>query len=195
MAKLVSKIYGDALFQTAMEEGRLDEFFAQAKTVKEILGEHGELFKLMDEPKIDREEKQKILEAIFGGKIADELTGLFLLLLEKGRFKDTGRVLEYFLLRVKEEKKIGIAKVVSAMELTDGQKTKIEKRLLETTMYVSFEVEYLVNPSLIGGLTIQIGDRIVDGSIRTKLEKLAGVLRNIQVGGEEGKQKRGEMVP
>ncbi len=195
MAKLVSKIYGDALFQTAMEEGRLDEFFAQAKTVKEILGEHGELFKLMDEPKIDREEKQKILETIFGGKIADELTGLFLLLLEKGRFKDTGRVLEYFLLRVKEEKKIGIAKVVSAMELTDGQKTKIEKRLLETTMYVSFEVEYLVNPSLIGGLTIQIGDRIVDGSIRTKLEKLAGVLRNIQVGGEEGKQKRGEMVP
>lgn len=195
MAKLVSKIYGDALFQTAMEEGRLDEFFAQAKTVKEILGEHGELFKLMDEPKIDREEKRKILETIFGGKIADELTGLFLLLLEKGRFKDTGRVLEYFLLRVKEEKKIGIAKVVSAMELTDGQKTKIEKRLLETTMYVSFEVEYLVNPSLIGGLTIQIGDRIVDGSIRTKLEKLAGVLRNIQVGGEEGKQKRGEMVP
>ena len=195
MAKLVSKIYGDALFQTAMEEGRLDEFFAQAKTVKEILGEHGELFKLMDEPKIDREEKQKILETIFGGKIADELTGLFLLLLEKGRFKDTGRVLEYFLLRVKEEKKIGIAKVVSAMELTDGQKTKIEKRLLATTMYVSFEVEYLVNPSLIGGLTIQIGDRIVDGSIRTKLEKLAGVLRNIQVGGEEGKQKRGEMVP
>ena len=195
MAKLVSKIYGDALFQTAMEEGRLDEFFAQAKTVKEILGEHGELFKLIDEPKIDREEKQKILETIFGGKIADELTGLFLLLLEKGRFKDTGRVLEYFLLRVKEEKKIGIAKVVSAMELTDGQKTKIEKRLLETTMYVSFEVEYLVNPSLIGGLTIQIGDRIVDGSIRTKLEKLAGVLRNIQVGGEEGKQKRGEMVP
>lgn len=195
MAKLVSKIYGDALFQTAMEEGRLDEFFAQAKTVKEILGEHGELFKLMDEPKIDREEKQKILETIFGGKIADELTGLFLLLLEKGRFKDTGRVLEYFLLRVKGEKKIGIAKVVSAMELTDGQKTKIEKRLLETTMYVSFEVEYLVNPSLIGGLTIQIGDRIVDGSIRTKLEKLAGVLRNIQVGGEEGKQKRGEMVP
>ena len=195
MAKLVSKIYGDALFQTAMEEGRLDEFFAQAKTVKEILGEHGELFKLIDEPKIDREEKQKILETIFGGKIADELTGLFLLLVEKGRFKDTGRVLEYFLLRVKEEKKIGIAKVVSAMELTDGQKTKIEKRLLETTMYVSFEVEYLVNPSPIGGLTIQIGDRIVDGSIRTKLEKLAGVLRNIQVGGEEGKQKRGEMVP
>lgn len=195
MAKLVSKIYGDALFQTAMEEGRLDEFFAQAKTVKEILGEHGELFKLIDVPKIDREEKQKILETIFGGKIADELTGLFLLLVEKGRFKDTGRVLEYFLLRVKEEKKIGIAKVVSAMELTDGQKTKIEKRLLETTMYVSFEVEYLVNPSLIGGLTIQIGDRIVDGSIRTKLEKLAGVLRNIQVGGEEGKQKRGEMVP
>ena len=45
MAKLVSKIYGDALFQTAMEEGRLDEFFAQAKTVKEILGEHGELEK------------------------------------------------------------------------------------------------------------------------------------------------------
>lgn len=195
MAKLVSKIYGDALFETAMEQGRLDEFFVQAKTVKAILKEHGELFKLMDEPKIDKEEKEKILENIFVGKIVDELTGLLVLLVEKGRFKETGRVLEYFLLRVKEEKKIGLAKVVSAMELTEGQKKKIEKRLLETTMYVSFEVEYEVNPSLIGGLSIQIGDRIVDGSIRTKLEKLAGVLRNIQVGGQEGKQKRGEMAP
>ena len=194
MAKLVSKIYGDALFETAMEEGRLDEFFVQVEAVKDILIKQKELFRLMDEPKIDREEKMEILKAVFGGRIAEELTGLLLILVEKGRFRETIHVLDYFLSRVKEQKGIGLARVISATRLSDVQKEKVEKRLLETTKYRTFEIDYEVDPALIGGIRIRIGDRIVDGSIRTKLERISGMLRNISVATVEEKQKRGEMA-
>ena len=82
---------------------------------------------------------------------------------------------------MKEEKKIGQAFVVTATALSDAQKKKIEKRLLETTKYETFEMDYKVDESLIGGMVVRIGDRVVDSSIQTKLYELTRNLRNVQV--------------
>ena len=62
MAKLVSKTYGDALFALAQEENRLDEFFEAAKDVSEILSANEDFGKLMNHPKLTKEEKAKIIE-------------------------------------------------------------------------------------------------------------------------------------
>lgn len=82
---------------------------------------------------------------------------------------------------MKEEKKIGSARVVTAIELSGEQKEKVEQKLLETTSYEKFEMNYEVDSSLIGGMVIRIGDRIVDSSIRTKLYELSKNLRKIQL--------------
>ena len=55
--------------------------------------------------------------------------------------------------------------MTSAMELSDAQKAAVEKRLLETTKYVKFEMHYDVDSELIGGMVIRIGDRVVDSSV------------------------------
>ena len=81
----------------------------------------------------------------------------------------------------KEEKKIGTAFVTTAVALSDAQKSAVEKRLLETTRYESFEMNYSVDESLIGGMVIRIGDRVVDSSIKTKLYELSKQLRSIQI--------------
>ena len=73
MAKLVSKTYGDALFEVALESGRMDEFRDEAVAVKAALNENPELFKLMSHPKIVKEEKVKIVQdadAIYREEIA-----------------------------------------------------------------------------------------------------------------------------
>ena len=57
----------------------------------------------------------------------------------------------------------------------------IEQRLLETTEYVEFEMEYSVDPSLIGGLVIRIGDRVVDSSIKTQINELHRSLSKLQL--------------
>ena len=62
MAKLVSKTYGDALFAVALEENRMDEFFEAVKVVADILRTNDEFCKLMNHPKITKEEKVKIVE-------------------------------------------------------------------------------------------------------------------------------------
>ena len=74
-----------------------------------------------------------------------------------------------------------MAHVASAVELKSEQKAMIEQRLLETTEYVEFEMEYSVDPSLIGGLVIRIGDRVVDSSIKTQINELHRSLSKLQL--------------
>ena len=62
----------------------------------------------------------------------------------------------------------------------------MEKRLLETTRYVAFEMNYQVDADLIGGMVIRIGDRVVDSSVRTKLDRMARELSKIQLKVGEG---------
>ena len=181
MAKLVSKTYGDALFAVALEENRMDEFYEAAKALAEILRTNEDFGKLMDHPKIIKEDKAKMVEETFGGKIPKEMVGMMVLMVSKGRTSEMLSVFDYFVALVKEEKKIGKADVTTAIELSEAQKEKVEKKLLETTEYKTFEMCYHVDKSLLGGMVIRIGDRVVDSSIKTKLYDLSRELRNIQV--------------
>ena len=181
MAKLVSKTYGDALFAVALEENRMDEFFEAVKVVAEILRTNDEFGKLMNHPKIMKEDKVKIVEDTFSGRIPKEIVGVMTILVTKGRAEEMLSVFDYFIDLVKEEKKIGIASVTTAVRLSDKQKAKVEQKLLDTTKYETFEMNYTVDASLIGGMVIRIGDRVVDSSIKTKLYELSRELRNVQV--------------
>jgi F-type H+-transporting ATPase subunit delta len=188
MAKLVSKTYGDALFEVAQESGNLDGYWEEVKAVKAAMDENPDLFKLMTHPKVVKEEKIKVIEDIFTGKVSAELVGLMRMIVDKGHFAQMTEVLDYFINQVKEYKNIGTAYVTSAMELSDAQKAAVEKRLLDTTKYVEFEMHYAVDSALIGGMIIRIGDRVVDSSVRTKLSALTRELSKIQL-------KAGECAP
>lgn len=181
MAKLVSKVYGDALFEAAREAGRMDDMYEEVLELQKLLQANEELQKMMENPKVIREDKENVIETVFRGRISDEIVELMKLMIAKGRYSNIESVFDYFIGLVKEENKIGIAYVTTAVELTDGQKDEIVRRLLETTRYESFEMNYAVDASLIGGMVIRIGDRVVDSSIKTKLYELSKSLRKIQV--------------
>lgn len=181
MAKLVSKTYGDALFDVAVESGRLDEFLNEAQMVKDLFVANEDLVKLMNHPKVPKEEKVTLLENCFSQGISQELLGTLRIMAMKDRCAEMINVLDYFISRVKEYKNIGLATVTTAMELKPEQKDKIEKRLLETTNYVEMEITYAVDPSLIGGMVIRIKDRVVDSSVKSKLTTLSRELSKIQL--------------
>ena len=182
MAKLVSKVYGDALFEAALEDNRLSSLSDEVTAVKEIIAANDDLSKLMDHPQIDKEEKVRIIEEIFGGRVSAELVGLMRMIIE------LTLVFDYFLDRVKEYQNIGTAYVTSAFELSKEQKLAVEKRLLDTTKYVKFEMHFEVDTALIGGMKIRIGDRVVDSSVSSRLERLTRDLTKIQL-------KVGECAP
>lgn len=188
MAKLISKTYGDALFDVAIESGRLDDFLKEVETVRDLFHENEDLVKLMNHPKVPKEEKIELLENCFKDGISKEVLGTLRLMVTKDRTPDFDDVFEYFITKVKDYKNIGLAKVTTAMPLSDEKKELVKKRLLETTNYVEFEIDYDVDPSLIGGMVIRIKDRVMDSSIKTKLARLQRELSNIQL-------KAGESAP
>ena len=103
------------------------------------------------------------------------------MIIKKDRYSEIDSILDYFIDQVKELKGIGIVLVTTAIELNEAQKNKIEKRLLDTTKYNSLEMHFKVDISLIGGMQIRIGDRVVDSSVATKLNDLQKQLLKIQL--------------
>ncbi len=181
MAKLVSKVYGDALFETAMDKGNMDALYEEVCALVPIWKDNPGLALLLSNPQIVKEEKVAIMHQIFSGKIEEDLMGFLTIIVEKDRQNDILPICEYFIKRVKEHKKIGAASVTSAVELRAEQKARLEERLLATTPYVEFEMSYQVDPSLIGGMVVRIGDRVVDNTIRTRLYEMKKELSALQL--------------
>ena len=181
MAKLVSATYGEALFELAKEENKVLALLEEVTALRTILTENTEFGILLANPKVSKEECIAIVRNVFEGKISKELMGFLELLLQKGRYNELMPILDYFIDRVKEAEKIGTAYVTTAVALDEKQKGAIEAKLLETTSYRKIEVEYTVDESLIGGMVIRIRDRVVDSSVRTKLEKMQRMLSEVQL--------------
>ena len=133
MAKVAAKVYGDALFELAVEENRCDQFLEEICAVENALDQNPQAETLLCHPGIGSEEKQDFIEKCFKGNVSDDMTGFLQILVKKGRFSERNAIFAYFTAKVKEYKKIGVALVTSPFELTAEQKTKIEKRLLDTT--------------------------------------------------------------
>lgn len=184
MAKLVSAAYGEALFEMALEAGeeKMRELLEELESLRKILGESPQLDELMKHPGIPKQEKLRVAAEIFHGRISSELEGLLQVVISKERYRELPAIFDYFIEKVKEQQKIGVAYVVSAVELSGEQRAATEKRLLETSGYRKMEMHFAVDKTLIGGMTIRIGDRVVDSSIRTKLDGLKRQLLQIQLG-------------
>lgn len=184
MAKLVSKTYGEALYEVCLESGedKASTLMEEIKCVREILGQNPEFDELMKHPGIPKQEKLQIAGNVFQGRVSDELAGLLEIVIAKEHYKDLQAIFAYFIDKVKEQQKIGVAYVTTAVELTEAQKSAVEAKLLQSSGYRQMETRYSVDAALIGGMIVRINDRVVDSSIRTKLKGLTKQLLQIQLG-------------
>lgn len=181
MAKLVSKVYGDALFSLALEENKLDEIWEEVKVLSEAFRENKEFANIMAHPEMTREKALVLVEEAFQDKLSDIMMGFLEVLVKKGRFSEILPVLDYFEQETKEYKKIGVVYVTTPLELSDEQKSGIVNRLMETSGYQSLEMNYIIDEALLAGIRIRIGDRVVDNSIQTKLEEMTRSLSKVRV--------------
>lgn len=181
MAKLVSATYGEALFELAVEEGREEEFLDEIVQLKTLLAENPDFGKLMNHPKILKENKLEVLREVFEGRISKELLGFLHLIVSKDRYGEIDHILDYFIDEVKKRKGIGIAYVTTATDLSEAKKKEVEEKLLATTAFQKMEMHYQVDEDLIGGMVIRIGDRVVDSSVKNKLFELQRELLKIQL--------------
>lgn len=181
MAKLVAKSYAEALFELALEEGKIDNFAEELQVLLRAFRENKELGELMNHPKLCKEERQRLIVHILEGSVSVEIIGFLHTIIAKDRYMEWENIFTCFLDLVDAHKNIGKATVTTAIDLDASQRERIHSRLLETTQFETLEITYYVDPSLIGGMVIQIGERVVDSSVRTKLSGLTKKLNDIQL--------------
>ena len=179
MAKLVSKTYAQALFELAVEEGKTTDFLEEAVALLEVLRSNAEFGQFMNHPKIQKEDKLEVVKNVFREKLSREMLGFLVTIVEKDRYSEIEAILGEVISSIKEYNNIGTAYVTTAIAINEQEKQ--DSRLLATTRYKTIECIYDVDKSLIGGMVIKMGDRVVDSSIRTKLDKLQRELLAIQL--------------
>ncbi len=181
MAKLISKTYGEALYEVASEKGNTAEMLQEIRELRTVLKENPDYGNLMIHPAVPKPEKVEVTEKIFRGRVSDELLGFLVIVVEKERFKELEAAFTYFEDRVKEEQGVGVVYVTTPKELDATAKDAVRKKILETTDYHTLEMHYALDESLIGGIVIRIGDRVADGSVRNKIDHLTKELLDIQL--------------
>lgn len=176
MAKLVSKVYGDAYVSVVSDKNNLNVALDEIKAIKDIFVKNEDIALFLDSPKMDDEEKVSFLKGIFEHHVSDDSMGLLLTVIEKKRQAELLPILDYVTDCIKELLLIGKATITTALPLDDAKKEKIVEELIKSSKYKSLEAKYIVDESILGGIVIRIGDRVVDSSVKTRIEKMRKML-------------------
>ena len=169
--------YATAVFELAKEENAVDATEHDFLALKAMMADSSDLYRLVRAPVFSSEEQEKGMKAILAAMQASPLTTRTVLLLAAKRrlfiLSDVIRSFEKMVERLRGEIS---AQVTSARPLTDAQTTEL-KNILRTKLGREARLETKVDPSLLGGLVVKVGSRMIDSSLRTKLDGLRLAMR------------------
>ena len=180
MPQLVADVYANALFSLALEENALDTYEPEVQLIHDLFIDDAEFLAVMNHPQISSEEKITIMENVFKGKITDSILGLFVLIFRKNRESSIMEILKLFIIKAKAHREVVIAKVVSAVALTDTQLNEIKDKLSKN-LNRQVEVEATVDASLIGGMKVNVDGKVIDGTVKKQIDDLKNNLLNLQI--------------
>ena len=184
MARLVSKIYGEALFEFAKETKNVDAVRSQVSDIIYLLNNSNEIMLFLKDPRISENEKKDFMKQVLSKTIEnfnENILNFIYTIIDKGRQKDLIEIFKYFIDLAYDYENIGRVEIFSAEALNDNQKELLEKKLIETTKYNSFVIDYNVDSSLICGIKIKIGDKVFDKTYKTKIFDISKNLRGLKL--------------
>ena len=168
---VAARRYGVALFELAQEKGQVDIIQQDLLEVKKVFQANGELEQLLDNPKLTMTKKKELLANLF--KEANQLIqNTLFIMLEKNRLAEIVNTVDEFVAYANEAAGVAEAKVFSTRALTEEESQGISTAFAAKVGRQSLDIENIIDPSLIGGIRLQIGNRIYDGSLSGKLERM-----------------------
>ena len=176
----VATRYAEALLESARAEGVIDGVADSFAGVLDAVKDNTSLRIFMDSPQVRTEEKKELLQSVFAGKIEPVLLKFFFLLIDKNRIENTRDIGEVFAELVETEQGILRAQVVTAIPLPADLATALEGKLATFTGK-KIVLEKKTDPAVIGGVCVTMGDKILDGTVRTNLDLLSKTLSEAQV--------------
>ena len=163
--------YAEALFAVARAEGPLAEIEDELFRVAQVVRGNDELRDKLADPHIPVATRQQIVVDLLGGSATPATTSLVSMVVGTGRIRELPAIVDELVAMAARLASKEVAEVRSAIALTDDQKTRLAAALGKATGK-QIEVKVILDPSIKGGLVAQVGDTVIDGSVRRRLDQL-----------------------
>lgn len=168
---MVAKRYALALFQLSKENNLLAQVEQELRVVKEVLVNSSDLNSVLQSPKVSAAKKKEIIKDSFS-QVNPFVLNTLMILIDRHRQDQMVEVADQFVELSNEEHGIADAKVYSIRPLTEDESEALSASFAAKVGKKSLRIQNIVDTDLLGGLKIRIGNRIYDGSLRGKLNRL-----------------------
>lgn len=171
MHEYLDKRYALAFYELAEERGKAEEYLNELAEIIKIIDENKELLQIIKHPDLSTSKKKQLFESIFKGKIEDSILSFLLIIIEKNRMLEIDGILE-------EVKKIHLNrnKTIDAYVETVVPLTKEERDALINNLQRKYNktivLKEQINKDIIGGVFVRVGNDVIDGTIKFKLEEM-----------------------
>ncbi len=167
----VAKRYATALYEVASKQNLLDTVEDELRVVKEVFQNNPGLIKTLKSPKLTPQKKRDLVTSAFAGA-SQYVQNTLLILVERHREDIIPQVADDFIALANDAKGIADAKVYSIQPLTDAQKEALSLAFAPKVGKKALRIENITDSNLLGGVKLRVGNRIFDGSLRGKLDRL-----------------------
>lgn len=169
---VVAKRYAKALFEVAQGKAIVSRVEEELKSVVSAIRDNADLQKFLSHPSIGTNVKADLLKQIFEGKVSEPVWNTLQILIDKGREAILPALLNDYVKIAGEAQGQANATVFSAFALSEAQLADIASHFNKITGKV-LRLQTVIEPKLLGGIQVRIGDRLYDGSLSGKLDRLA----------------------
>lgn len=166
----VAKRYAVALFETAKENNLLDQVEAELKAVTDSLAEHPRFVELLNSPRIDQQVKKENFNQIFASNLSQTMINFMNILIDRHREGELNSISEHYTRLANEERGMEDAWVTSVQPLSEEARERLKEQFGELTGK-EIRLHNQVDPAILGGIIVQIGDQLFDGSVAGKLAR------------------------
>lgn len=168
--------YAEALFRVVQAEDELERVEDELFRFGKILESNHQLKQALSDRSLGRDQRAKVLEDLLEGKVSSHTLGLLEFVVEQGRGRQLPQILNELSAIAAEARNSVVAEVRSAVPLDTKQQKQLAQALSSATNK-NVEVKVLVDPSVIGGVVAKIGDIVIDGTVRRRLEQVKEQVR------------------
>ena len=163
--------YADALFGVAAAEGRLDDVEDELFRFARVFEGSDELRAALTDPQTVATRRQQIVEDLLEGKASPTTVALISMVVGTGRARDLPAIINSLVEKIAKSSNKVVAEARSAVNLTEEQRQRLAAALGKATGK-QVEVKVIVDPRVMGGIVTQIGDVVIEGTVRHRLEQL-----------------------
>ncbi|MCS7031062.1 MAG: ATP synthase F1 subunit delta [Gloeomargarita sp. SKYG116] len=165
--------YAEALLELAQARNQLETIEQELTDIQQLLNQVPELAQVLRRPTVMPVRKKALLRQIFTGQVQPMVLNFLLLLVDRGRIVLLERMIDVFRERARQVRGTRLARVRAAVPLTPAQVERLSQRLSQLSGARQVELDVQVDPSLLGGFTVQMGSQFLDTSLRSQLQRLA----------------------